>query len=108
MTRPKDEIALVRLLRNENDKLTQENEALKGGGGGGTFDGMESRVNRIESRLDTVGDRVGKVETTLATLTERVSHLPSKDFIVKTVVGTGAVLAAVSVFGEKIQNLLGI
>lgn len=81
---------------------------LKGSGGGGTSDGMEARVNRLEDRLDKLGDRLGKVEVNLATLTERVAHLPGKGFIVSSAVTTIALLTGVMIFADKLKGLLGI
>jgi archaellum component FlaC len=98
----------VRYLNESYRKINEQSKSLKSGGGGGTSGGMESRVNRLEERVDKLVDGLGEVKVNLATLNERVSHLPSKDFIVKAVVGTGGVLAALSVFAPKLQTLLGL
>ncbi|MFZ3485742.1 hypothetical protein [Sphingomonas sp. 3-13AW] len=65
--------------------LERQIEHLKGGGGGGTFGGMEARVARLESdmehvkkavdrvdgKLDSLIASVGAVASTIATLDER-------------------------------------
>ncbi|MDR7101492.1 hypothetical protein [Croceicoccus sp. BE223] len=72
-------------------------------GGGTEPPDMESRVNRLEDRLDKLIDRVGSVEVSVATLSERVSHLPSKTYIDTRLAGMLAVIAALIAFGDKIQ-----
>jgi hypothetical protein len=95
-------------------------EGLKSGGGGGTFDGMEPRIAKLEAQMTSVDSRLGRVETglekvndrlrlveiDLGKLTERVAHLPSKGFIVTTVTLSAAVLGALTLFGDHIRALL--
>lgn len=109
------------------DQLQQEFAArLKSGGGGGTFDGMErlirleekaqymgdelrrmdGRLDRMDGRLDGIDTRLRGVEGEVKTLIERVAHLPSKGFIVSTVIGGFALVAAVFGFHDQIVAFL--
>lgn len=47
---------------------------------------------------------VGEVKVNMATLTERVSHLPSKDFIVKVALAIVGAVTALTAFAERIQS----
>lgn len=62
---------------------------LQSGGGGGTFDGMEARVAKLESGVDELKKAVaegrvenakafGKIEATLAGIEERTKHMATK------------------------------
>lgn len=93
-------------LQRDNESRRPSRD-LKGGGGDGTSDGMEARVNRLEGRLDKMTDKIGAVEVNLATLTERVSHLPSKGFIVSSALATITLLTAVMIFADKLRALIG-
>jgi uncharacterized coiled-coil protein SlyX len=68
---------------------------LRGGGGGGTFDGMEGRIARLEADVSHIKTDLGEIKGSLgalnthvsearvniATLTERMGHLPTKAYI---------------------------
>lgn len=69
---------------------------------------MERRVTKLEDKVDKLIDRATAVEVSIATLSERIAHLPSKDFIVKVVVGSLSVFGALSLFGSQIKAALGI
>lgn len=92
-----------------------EPRALKAGGGGGTSDGMDARVARLEAHVETLkadsaatrGD-VADIRVSLATLTERVAHLPGKGFVISATMTAIALLSGVIVFGEKLKALVGI
>jgi hypothetical protein len=87
--------------------------------GGGTFDGMEARIARLESDVGHIRDdlvdlkndgrdlrkSVAEIKVGMATLTERVNNLPTKGFIVTTVLTTLAVIAALIVFQGNLQQL---
>ena len=90
-----------------DEALARQRAALKGGGGGGTLDGMEKRIERLEVGLDKIDDRLRGVEIKLATLNERVAHLPSKGYILIVVLGVGAALGALTLFPEQIKALFG-
>ncbi|ARU02994.1 hypothetical protein [Yoonia vestfoldensis] len=89
------------------EDLQREKAVLNSGGGGGTFDGMEQRVDRLEAKMDLIDGRLRGVEINLATLSERVAHLPSKGFIVTAVVSVGAVLGSLTLFADRIGAMLG-
>lgn len=64
--------------------LHDAEHTLKGGGGGGTFDGMDARVSaleatskRIEEKLDKLIDKTSKIEIDVARLDGKVSTLPT-------------------------------
>lgn len=89
-------------------RLVRDDEQLQTGGGDGTSGGMEARINRLEQRIDKLSDDAGEAAKNLATLTERISHLPSKDYIDKRLIGLLSVIAALILFGEKIKTVFGI
>jgi len=69
---------------------------------------MDAWQTSIEGRVGKNEDTLTDIKVELATIKERVSHLPSKDYIIKAVVGTGAVLAVLNVLAPKLQALLGL
>jgi hypothetical protein len=90
-------------------------DALQTGGGGGTYNGMdakiealEKRVEKFESKLDVIAKEVVDLRVQTATLTERITHLPSKEFIFKGIAGLVAAMVAVSVLSPKLQALFGV
>ena len=66
--------------------------------GGGGMDpwqvGVEKRLDSLDRRASNIEADVGTVKVDLATLKVTVDHLPRKEFILKTVLGSAAVLAA--------------
>lgn len=88
---------------------------LKSGDGGGNSGGMEARVAKLEAHMEHVLQDVslmkadvGTLKTDMATIKVKIDNLPSKDFVVKVVVGSAAVLGALQVFGPFITKLLGL
>lgn len=65
-------------LKNDNDRLAAENEALKGGGGGGTLPPMEGRVTALETHMQYVQRDLGEIRGDLKTVIDRLDHLPTK------------------------------
>jgi hypothetical protein len=80
---------------------------------------MEARIARLESDVGHIRDdlvdlkndgrdlrkSVAEIKVGMATLTERVNNLPTKGFIVTTVLTTLAVIAALIVFQGNLQQL---
>lgn len=67
---------------------TSDAGALSFGGGGGTYDGMETRVAKLEAdvshlvkQVDRIDARTEPMPADLAVLKERVSSLPTKDYL---------------------------
>ena len=92
--------------RKSRLSLVSRSAALKSGDDGGTFDGMEERVRRLEQRADKAADDIAEVRVSLATLIERVSHLPSKGYIDARLIGMLAAIAALTLFADKIKALI--
>lgn len=80
--------------RKERGRDLEQVHDLKGGGGSGTFDGMEGRISKLE-------DAVVEVKVNVATLSERIAHLPSKGFVFAAMSGVGAaIVIALSILGQ--------
>lgn len=95
--------AMEKELRSRLADLRDHGGTSSGGGSGP----VDDRLNRLEGRVDKVGDELGEVKVNLATLTERVAHLPSKGFIVTTTMASLALIAALVVFADNIKALFG-
>ncbi len=94
---------------------TVRRASLQSGGGDGTSGGMEARVAKLEAHMEHVLQDVsliradvGTLKTDMATVKVKIDALPSKDFVVKVVVGSAAVLGALQVFGPSIAKLFGL
>ena len=93
-----------------------------GGGDGGRTIDMEPRVAVLEAHVghikedmssikaasERTGSELTEARLQLGRLEERVSHLPSKGFVVITVLVVLGVLGALIVFQQQIQRLLGL
>ena len=91
-------------------ELAQEVERLKSGGGGGTFDGMEPRLAKLEARADAIDKRlddikmdIGRVETRIIAMSD--AQLKKWD-VAQVVFVVMAALMAAAVFGPRIVALL--
>ncbi|MDE4274736.1 hypothetical protein PXK58_09005 [Phaeobacter gallaeciensis] len=84
------------------DDLQENLERLKSGDGGGTFDGMEARVTRLEDKMDKVDGRLTSIEVTLARIEEKLDSKPGH-WAVLALNATllGLVLAAIG-FGARV------
>jgi hypothetical protein len=107
----------------ENHQLPAPSQPLKGGDGGGTFDGMEARVAALEAHMQHVrediaglrGDLkiatndIGTIKTDIAIMKGDIARLPGKGWIVSAVGSLAALLIALSAianFGPTILRLL--
>lgn len=60
-------------------RLPKEPELpLKGGGGGGIYDGMENRVARLEVLVDVTRDDLKDIKSDLKLVVDKINQLPSK------------------------------
>lgn len=94
-----------RMEREQAEREKVNVDRLKSGDGGGTFDDMEDRVRRLETRLDKFADDVTDIKVNLATLIERVSHLPGKGFIVSAVVTAITIIGGIVLMADRLKNL---
>lgn len=115
-------------LAEQIDRTAQ----LGGGGGGG---GMDQRLGRLEAQFDRLdgkvdrlservgemdvrltgkigevdvrlGDRIGGLAKEMAELSERVSHLPTKEWMLRALMAALAAIAAMTAFADKIRGLV--
>lgn len=70
--------------------------ALKSGGDGGNFDGMEARVARLEAQLDAVSRDITDLKIGQATLVERSQHLATKADLEKTATRIAVIIVALT------------
>jgi hypothetical protein len=119
---PGNEPDNVRHIRDyqQNPAIEGPSATLNSSGGGGTFDGMEPRVAKLEAAVEHIQKDIAEIKTDVrefrtsigslnvstGTLTERVAHLPSKGFIVLALLATLAIVAALITFQGNIQTLL--
>ena len=99
-------------LQQADDGDTQ---ALHTGGGGGTFDGMEARVAKLEVDMEYIKRDVSELRSDMRDVRDRtvkiesdVSHLPSKAFVFSVYGIIAGLLAAVILFQSQIQTFLGV
>ncbi len=92
---------------------------LQGGGGDGTSGGMETRIAVLEADVAHLKADVGEMRSDVRVIKGDVGQLKvdvavlkatlaTKGFVVAVVVGTGAVLGAITTFAPFIQHLLGL
>ncbi len=80
-----------------------------GNGSGGGSGGFDPRLGRLEGQFDKLaekiekqGDRLSGAEVQLATLVERVSHLPTKGFIIGSLVTAVSILSGLVVIASRL------
>jgi hypothetical protein len=84
-------------------------------GGGGTFDGMEARVAKLEAHVEHILEDVSGLRTDMRDVRDRLprietrlEQLPTKGFVVTAAVATIALLGAIITMQQQIQTWLGI
>lgn len=91
-------------------ELAQEVQRLNSGGGGGTFDGMEPRMAKLEARADAIDRRlddiksdIGRVENRLIAMSD--AQLTKWD-VAQVVFFVMAALMAAIIFGPRVITLI--
>ncbi len=62
-------------------------DRLKGGSGGGTSDGMQERVTRLEKNVDQLSKDVSDLRVDVSAIKENLRHLPTKPWMFTTLLG---------------------
>lgn len=95
---------------------------LQYGAGAGRFDGMEARIASLEAHVDHIRDDIGDIKLDVRELTKtvsiaganmrefdsRISSLPTKGWMIATLLVTAAAICAVIIYLEQIRHYLGI
>jgi hypothetical protein len=90
-------------------------ETLYSGGGGGTSDGMEPRIAKLEASVSHLERDVGELRVDMKDVRDRltkieatVAGLPTKGFVFSVYGIISALLASIILFQHQIQALLGV
>lgn len=97
-------------------------DAHGGGGGGSGGSGVEARIAQLEVHVEYIKrdvaelrvdaretrDSIHSINTQITTLGQTVARLPNKGFIVKAVLTTLAVIAALITFQEQVRTFLHV
>jgi flavin reductase (DIM6/NTAB) family NADH-FMN oxidoreductase RutF len=75
-----------------SDAIRQASERLKSGGGGGTSDGMEQRIGRLETKMDGVEGRLTSIEVALARIEAKLDSKVDYKWLTIYVLGIVAVI----------------
>lgn len=98
--------AKLQMLRSheETDRIHHRlrQRVLSSGGGGGTSDGMDSRVTKLETQMEFVRDDLREIKGDLKTIIGRLGELPTKRDLTTntlTIVVIGLAVLAITVGG---------
>lgn len=86
-------------IRMADEPSANDGNLLQSGGGGGTMDGMNERIIRLEERTDLFGKQLDRIVTRLDSMDEKLaslSKLPSKEFLVGTIISALAIALAIA------------
>jgi uncharacterized coiled-coil protein SlyX len=96
--------------RNRRDEPAAESRALQAGGGGGTSDGMDARVARMEAHVETLRSEsaatrtdIADMRVSLATLTERVGA--SAEGVATLTIRGGTSDERIAILMERVAHL---
>jgi hypothetical protein len=95
---------------------------LQYGAGAGRFEGMEARIASLEAHVDHIRDDIGDMRLDLKELTKtmgsagaemrefdsRINSLPTKGWMVVSLLVIAAALCAVIIYLEQIRQYLGV
>jgi hypothetical protein len=97
-------------IRMAEDPSANDGNVLQSGGGGGTMDGMNERVIRLEERTDLFAKQLDRIVTRLDAMDEKLERrfaamdeklatltkLPSKEFLIGTIISALAIALAIA------------
>jgi hypothetical protein len=95
---------------------------LQYGAGAGRFEGMEARIASLEAHVDHIRDDVGDIKLDVREMTKtvgiaganmrefdsRISSLPTKGWMIATLLVIAAAICAVIIYLEQIRHYLGV
>lgn len=95
------------LLQREVERLRQQ-EPLKSGGGGGTFDGMEARIKRLEDDSKEMRTDLKAIRIDLAEIKGKIANMPTVWTIWQTNAALLATVVAVALGTVALLKNFGI
>lgn len=88
---------LIERLNKASMSTSQRAEALIGGGGGGTFDGMEARVTALEELAKDTRGSLESIQRQLARIDSKLDGKPDQGWVLNAIgIIFGLVLAAMA------------
>lgn len=84
-------------------EMRKELLTLKNGGGGGTFDGMEQRVTKLEVTVESIEKRFDGLDRRLDRIEDKI---PTEWAIAKVVFFVVGALMAAAIFGPRVMSML--
>ncbi|UZD70894.1 hypothetical protein [Brucella sp. JSBI001] len=76
----------LKALIDINQKQASELRSLKSGGGGGTFDGMEARVSKLESLAEDTRSTLESIQRQLARIDTKLDGKPDQGWIITLII----------------------
>jgi hypothetical protein len=94
-------------IRVAEEPSAGHGNVLQSGGGDGTMDGMNERIIRLEERTDLFGKQLDRIVTRLDAMDEKLERrfgfiegkltsLPSKEFLIASIIGALAIALAIA------------
>jgi hypothetical protein len=97
-------------VQDISTELARTRAGLKGGGGGGTFDGMDTRIRELEKghaviiqRLDGLDKRM---DAGFDRLEKKLDRLPSEWTMARVVFYVMGALMAAAIFGPRLVAMI--
>ncbi len=78
-------------------------ESLKSGGGGGTFDGMEARIAKLEAKSEAFEKRFDNIDAQLTRIEDKI---PTEWMMAKVVFYVMAAIMAAAIFGPRLTTIV--
>ena len=92
------------------EELQKQIARLKKGGGGGTFDGMEARVAKLEAKADSIDQRLDGIDGRLDRIEQAIVRVGDKALtkwdVAQVVFVVTAALMAAAIFGPRVLSML--
>lgn len=88
----------LEFLRKQLEKAEAQASRLKTGGGGGTYDGMEARVSKLEGIADDTRKSLEAIRVDLAEIKGKLSTMPTTLQLLGFIIAVLAIAGLAKIF----------